>query len=162
MARAQLDPDDTYLPRACAGPDSESGGGAVMLVVADVNISQDEVEFLRGIDTVERVVYVAQDLRRSMPDEEIVEYALENDALIVTRDKGFNYNPKKQWKQDHPSVFIIRHKNRLVKEVGRQVKHAMDVFGHHAARGETVAGVLRRGKFRFMVIPMRNRTDSTT
>ena len=44
-----------------------------MLVVADVNISQDEVEFLRGIETVERVVYVAQDLRRSMPDEEIVE-----------------------------------------------------------------------------------------
>ena len=152
MARAQLDPDDTHLPGACAGPDSESGGGAVMLVVADVNISQDEVEFLRGIDTVERVVYVAQDLRRSMPDEEIVEYALENDALIVTRDKGFNYNPKK-WKQDHPSVFIIRHKNRLVKEVGCQVKHAMDVFGHHAARGETVAGVLRRGKFRFMVVP---------
>ena len=66
-----------------------------MLVVADVNISQDEVDFLRGIEAVERVVYVAQDLRRSMPDEEIVEYALENDALIVTRDKGFNYNPKK-------------------------------------------------------------------
>ena len=126
--------------------------GNEMLVVADVNISQDEVEFLRGIETVERVVYVAQDLRRSMPDEEIVEYALEHDALIVTRDKGFNYNPKK-WKQEHPSVFIIRHKNRLVKEVGRQVKHAMDVFQYHAARGETVAGVLRRGKFRFMVVP---------
>ena len=132
-----------------------------MLVVADVNISQGEVDFLRELDVVERVVYVAQDLRRSMPDSEIVEYALENEALIVTRDKGFNYNPKK-WKQDHPSVFIVRHKNRLVKEVGRQVKHAMEVFQHHASRGETVAGVLRRGKFRFMVIPMRNRTDSTT
>ncbi len=48
-----------------------------MLVVADVNISQDEVAFLRGIETVERVVYIAQDLRRSMPDSEIVEYALE-------------------------------------------------------------------------------------
>ena len=93
-----------------------------MLVVADVNISQGEVDFLRELDVVERVVYVAQDLRRSMPDSEIVEYALENEALIVTRDKGFNYNPKK-WKQDHPSVFIVRHKNRLVKEVGRQVKH---------------------------------------
>ena len=132
-----------------------------MLVVADVNISQDEVDFLREIEAVERVVYVAHDLRRSMPDSEIVEYALENDALIVTRDKGFNYNPKK-WKQDHPSVFIIRHKNRLVKEVGRQVKLAMEVFRHHASRGEVVAGVLRRGKFRFMVIPMRKRTDSTT
>ena len=132
-----------------------------MLVVADVNISQDEVDFLREIEAVERVVYVAKDLRRSMLDSEIVEYALENDALIVTRDKGFNYNAKK-WKQDHPSVFIIRHKNRLVKEVGRQVKHAMDVFQHHAARGETVAGVLRRGKFRFMVIPNRKRTNSTT
>ena len=120
-----------------------------------------EVDFLRELDVVERVVYVAQDLRRSMPDSEIVEYALENDALIVTRDKGFNYNPKK-WKQDHPSVFIVRHKNLLVKEVDRQVKHAMEVFQHHASRGETVAGVLRRGKFRFMVIPMRNRTNSTT
>ena len=123
-----------------------------MLIVADVNISQDEVEFLRGFETVEFVVYVAQDLRRSIPDEEIVEYALERDALIVTRDKGFNYNPKK-WKQDYPSVLLIRHKNRLVKEVGCQVKHAMNVFQHHAARGETVAGVLRRGKFRFMVVP---------
>ena len=132
-----------------------------MLVVADVNISQGEVDFLRELDVVERVVYVAQDLRRSMPDSEIVEYALENEALIVTRDKGFNYNPKK-WKQDHPSVFIVRHKNRLVKEVGRQVKHAMEVFQHHASRGETVAGVLRRGKFRFMVIPKRNRTNPTT
>ena len=132
-----------------------------MLVVADVNISQDEVDFLREIEAVERVVYIAQDLRRSMPDSEIVEYALENNALIVTRDKGFNYNPKK-WKQDHPSVFIVRHKNRLVKEVGCQVKQAMEVFQHHASRGEAVAGVLRRGKFRFMVIPMRKRTDSTT
>ena len=124
-----------------------------MLVVADVNISQDEVEFPeRRLRQWSVSYYVAQDLRRSMPDSEIVEYALENDALIVTRDKGFNYNPKK-WKQDHPSVFIVRHKNRLVKEAGRQVKHAMDVFGHHAARGETVAGVLRRGKFRFMVVP---------
>ena len=84
-----------------------------MLVVAHVNISQDEVDFLREIEAIERVVYVARDLRRSMPDSEIVEYALGNDALIVTRDKGFNYNPKKQWKQDYPSVFIIRHKNRL-------------------------------------------------
>ena len=50
-------------------------------------------------------------------------------------------------------MFIIRHKSQLVKEVGRQVKHAMNVFQHHAARGETVAGVLRRGKFRFIVVP---------
>lgn len=126
-----------------------------MLVVTDMNISQDEVEFLREIESVERVVYVACDLRRGMPDSEIVDYALENDALIVTRDKGFNYNPKRQWKQDYPSVFIIRHKNRLVKEVGRQMRQAMEVFQHHALRGERVAGVLPRGKFRFVVIPKR-------
>ena len=47
------------------------------------------------------------------------------------------------------------------------MKHAMDVFQHHAARGETVAWILHRSKFRFMVIrnesaarsppvPMRN------
>ena len=132
-----------------------------MLVVADVNISQDEVDILRDIEAVERVVYVAKDVRRSMPDSEIVEDALENEALIVTRDKGFNYNPKK-WKKDHPSVFIVRHKNRLVKEVCRLVKHTMEVFQHNASRGEAVAGVLRRGKFRFMVIPKRNRTNPTT
>lgn len=58
-----------------------------MLVVADVNISQDEVDFLRGIEAVERVVYVAQDLRRSMPDSEIVEYTLETmrSSLHATR-----------------------------------------------------------------------------
>ena len=117
-----------------------------MLVVADVNISQLEVEFLREIEGVERVVYVPYDLRRSMPDEEIVEYALANDALVVTRDKGFQYNPRKQWKQDYPSVLLVR-------QVGRQLREAVRVYRSCAARGERVSGVLRRGKFRFKVYP---------
>ena len=124
-----------------------------MLVVADVNISQLEVEFLREIEGVERVVYVPYDLRRSMPDEEIVEYALANDALVVTRDKGFQYNPRKQWKQDYPSVLLVRHKNGLVRQVGRQLREAVRVYRSCAARGERVSGVLRRGKFRFKVYP---------
>lgn len=100
-----------------------------MIVVADVNISQVEVEFLKEIEGVERVVYVPIDLRRSMPDDEIVEYALEHDALVVTRDKGFQYNPRKQWKQDYPSVLLVRHKNGLVKRVGRQVAEAVRTIG---------------------------------
>ena len=120
-----------------------------MLVVADVNILQQEVDFLKEIEAVERVVYVAHDLNKSMPDEEIVQYAREHDALIVTRDKGFNYNSKKQWKEDYPSVLLVRHKNGLVKRVGRQVCDAMDVYRSHAFRGERVSGVLRRGKFMF-------------
>ena len=48
----------------------------VVPVVPDVNISQFEAEFLRGIKTIKPVVYVAQYLRRSMPNEEIVEHAL--------------------------------------------------------------------------------------
>ena len=56
-----------------------------MLVVADVNISQQEVEFLREIEIIERVVYVPVDLRRSMPDEEIVEYALAACLGIIFR-----------------------------------------------------------------------------
>ena len=121
-----------------------------MLVVADVNISQQEVDFLKEI---EGVVYVAHDLNKSMPDEEIIEYALEHDALIITRDKGFQYNPKKQWKQAYPSVLLVRHKNGLVKRVGRQVREAMIVYRSHASRGERVSGVLRRGKFRFHAYP---------
>jgi hypothetical protein len=79
-----------------------------MLVVADVNISRQEVDFLKEIEAVERVVYVRHDLNKRMPDEEIVQYALEHNALIVTRDKGFNYNPKKQWEQEstHPSCWF--------------------------------------------------------
>ena len=106
-----------------------------MLVVADVNISQLEVEFLREIEGVERVVYVPYDLRRSMPDEKIVEYALANDALVVTRDKGFQYNPRKQWKQDYPSVLLVR-------QVGRQLREAVRVYRSCAARGERVSGVV--------------------
>ena len=49
------------------------------------------------------------DLHRSMLDEDIVKYALERKALIVTRDKDFNYYPARQRKEDYPSVFIIRH-----------------------------------------------------
>ena len=131
-----------------------------MIVVADVNISQVEVEFLKEIEGVERVVYVPIDLRRSMPDDEIVEYALEHDALVVTRDKGFQYNPRKQWKQDYPSVLLVRHKNGLVKRVGRQVAEAVRTYRSCAARGERVSGVLRRGKFRFRVYPRGKRRKS--
>ena len=126
-----------------------------MLVVADVNISQDDVEFLRDIDAVSDVIYVPHDLRKSMPDEEILQLELVKGALIVTRDKDFIYNPDKQWKEDYPSVLIVRNKNQTIKEFGRKVRKAMDVYRHHAARGETVAGVLRRGHFRYMVIPAR-------
>ena len=59
-----------------------------MLVVADVNITQGEVNFLREVEFVERVVCVPQDLYRSMPDEQIVEYVLENEDIVVTRDKA--------------------------------------------------------------------------
>lgn len=131
-----------------------------MLVVADVNIPQVEVEFLKGTEGVERVVYVPVDLRRSMPDDEIVEYALEHDALVVTRDKGFQYNPRKQWKQNYPSVLLVRHKNGLVKRLGRQVAEAVRTYQSYAARGERVSGVLRRGKFRFMVHPQGKRRKS--
>ena len=131
-----------------------------MLVVADVNIPQVEVEFLKGTEGVERVVYVPVDLRRSMPDDEIVEYAPEHDALAVTRDKGFQYNPRKQWKQNYPSVLLVRHKNGLVKRVGRQVAEAVRTYQSYAARGERVSGVLRRGKFRFMVYPQGKRRKS--
>ena len=37
------------------------------------------------------------DLHKSMLDEDIVKYALEHKALIVTRDKDFNYDPARQW-----------------------------------------------------------------
>ena len=128
-----------------------------MIVVVDVNISPEEVDFLKTLDAVSHVVHVPVDLRRSMPDEEIVKYALEHEALIVTRDKGFSYNPTKQWKEDSPSVLLIRYKNRLVRQLGPQVRHAMDVFRLHASRDESVAGVLRRGKFR--LIPSRKQRD---
>lgn len=41
-----------------------------MLVVADVNISQEEVDILREIEAVERVAYVPTELGRSTPYEE--------------------------------------------------------------------------------------------
>ena len=88
-----------------------------MLVVADVNISQDEVEFLRGIETVELVVYVAQDLPRSIPDEEMVEYALENNALIVTRDKAFNLGVGIIY-SIHPHLFLHRNLPRTLRTDG--------------------------------------------
>ena len=128
-----------------------------MLVVADVNISQAEVEFLKEVQGVERVVYVPVDLHRSMPDDEIVEYALKHDALVVTRDKGFQCNPRKQWKQDYPSVLLVRHKGGLMKRVGRQIQRAVSTYRSCAARGERVSGVLRRGKFRFRVYPRGKR-----
>ena len=59
-----------------------------MIMVADVTISPKEVDFLRMFDAVNHVVHVPVDLRRSSPDEEIVKYALEHKALIVTRDKA--------------------------------------------------------------------------
>ena len=37
-----------------------------------------------------------------MLDEDIVKYALEHKALIVTRDKDFNYYPARQRKEDYP------------------------------------------------------------
>ena len=128
-----------------------------MLVVAELNISQQEVAFLRGIEAVERVVCVMHDLQKSMPDEEIVEYAREHDALIVTRDREFQYNPQKQWKQAYPSVLLVRHKNGLIKRVGRQVRDAMDAYRFHASGGECVSGVLRRGKFRRQAYPRGKR-----
>ena len=109
-----------------------------MLVVADVNISRQEVDFLKEIEAVERVVYVRHDLNKRMPDEEIVQYALEHNALIVTRDKGFNYNPKKQWDQEYPSVLLVRHKNGLIKRVGWQVREAMIVYGFSTPHAESV------------------------
>ena len=33
LAGALVDPDDAYLPGACAGPDGESGGGAVIVTI---------------------------------------------------------------------------------------------------------------------------------
>ena len=130
-----------------------------MIVVADVNISPKEVNFLRTFDAVSHVVHVPVDLRRSMPDEEIVKYALEHKALIVTRDKGFSYHPTKQWIEDYPSVLLVRYKNRLVRQLGPHVMHAMDVFQFHASRGESVVEVLRRGKFRVRVILSRERSN---
>ena len=97
-----------------------------------------------------------------MPDDEIVEYALKHDALVVTRDKGFQYNPRKQWKQDYLSVLLVRHKGGLVKRVGRQIQRAFSTYRSCAARGERVSGVLRRGKFRFRVYPREKRMRSDT
>jgi predicted nuclease of predicted toxin-antitoxin system len=132
------------------------GGKREMLVVADVNISLEEVKFLKEIEGVEQVVYVPHALRRTMPGEEIVKYALKHKALIVTRDKGFQYNPKKQWMQDYPSVLLVRHKGGLVKRVARQVRNAFEVYQVFTDSGRRVSGVLRRGKFRFRVYPRGN------
>ena len=55
------------------------------VMAAGVNISRAEVRPSQE-DRCRRVEYVPVDLHKSMLDEDIVKYALERKALIVTRD----------------------------------------------------------------------------
>lgn len=112
-----------------------------MIIVADLGISKTMISFLRskGMEVI-RIV----DIDPTMPDAEILEFANQNNALLITVDKDFGdlifYS-----NQSHCGILLLRIEDASPDDFQRIIEY---IFVNHWNKIGRNFCVFKNGKLR--------------
>lgn len=122
-----------------------------MKILIDMNLSPLWANFLK--ENGYEALHWSSIGNVAAPDEEIFEYAIDYDWVILTSDLDFG-TILAFTKEEKPSVFQVRVENTMPYEIGSKVLHCLLQFETELKNGCLIT--LDNVKFRARILPLRH------